>query len=109
MTKKEELLLELMMNGKESLEGTKDSHQDMIDDYRKNGFGDTHPSNIEGIKTGLHYTHGYTIGHLELLKHFTSLIGKSEEELIDIISENEKISAENEKYMNDLLKNIKNG
>jgi len=79
----------------------------MIEEYQENGFGDMHPGNIESYKTGLHYTHGYTIGHLELLKEINMLLSMSKKEIIALIKKNEIIAAENKKYMDELLKEIK--
>lgn len=80
----------------------------MIEDYQDNGFGDMHPGNIESHKSGLNYTLGYTVGHLELLKKINKLIKMSPEEIRDLILENKKIDKENKKYMDDILKRIKN-
>jgi len=74
----------------ESLEKTKSDYEEMIEEYQKNGFGDMHPGNIEGYKTGLAYTHGYTVGHLELLKKINTLMKMSAPEIESLIKENEK-------------------
>jgi len=108
MNKKEKLISQVLNDGIESLKKTKQNHEEMIKDYQNNGFGDMHKDNIEDYKTGLSYTHGYCIGHLELLKKINSLLDMSVDEINELISDNEKIKLENEKYMSDLLNEIKN-
>lgn len=107
MNKKEKLIYKVLNDGSEGLKKTKKNHEEMIKDYQTNGFGDMHPNNIGSYKTGLSYTHGYCIGHLELLKEINSLLSMSVNEIKELISENEKISIENDKYMNSLLDEIK--
>ena len=60
LSEREDLILKVLNNGKESLEKTQKDHKEMISEYEKNGFGDMHPGNIEGYKLGLNYTLGYT-------------------------------------------------
>jgi len=106
-SEKESLILKVINNGKKGLEKTQKSHEEMIEDYQNNGFGDMHPGNIESHKTGLSYTLGYTFGHLELLKSVNNLMNMSPEEIRDLILENKRIEKENKKHMDDILKEIK--
>lgn len=108
MNDKEKLILQVLNESKESLEKTKLDHEEMMKDFKENGYGDVHTNNIESIKTGLSYTHGYCIGHLELLKKINSLINMSEDEIKELIKENEEIAAQNKKHMDEVLKEIKN-
>lgn len=93
---KEELILKVINDGKKSLKKTKKNHEKMIREYQKKGFGDMHPNNIEGYKSGLHYTLGYTIGHLELLKLTNNLISMTPCQIEDLIKENKKIERQSE-------------
>jgi len=105
---KEELILKVINDGKNSLNRTKKNHEKMIREYQKNGLGDMHPNNIEGYKSGLHYTLGYTIGHLELLKLVNNLINMTPCQIKDLIKDNNKIERRNKKYLDELFKKIRN-
>lgn len=108
LSEKEQLIQQVINDGSEQLAKTRDEHAEQLADYRKNGFDkEIHPDNIESIKTGLHYTHGYAIGHFCLLEKVNNLMEMSIDEIKELIAENKRISAENEKRMNDILNNIK--
>jgi len=104
---KEELILKVVNDGKKSLEKTQKDYEKLINEYQKNGFGDMHPNNIELYKTGLHYTLGYTFGHLELLKKTNNLMSMTKSQIELLIKENKKIERRNKKYVKELLEKIK--
>ena len=104
---KEELILKVINDGQKSLEKTQKNHEKMIKKYHKKGFGDMHPNNIEGYKSGLNYTLGYTFGHLELLKKVNSLMEMTPGQIKDLIKENKKIDRQNKKYMKEMFDKLK--
>lgn len=106
-SKKEKLILKVINDGKKGLKKTQKNHEEMIKEYQENGFGDMHPNNIEGYKTGLSYTLGYTFGHLELLKQVNKLIKMSPKEIKDLIAENKRIEKKNKKHLKDVFNRIK--
>ena len=105
MEDKIKLILEML--NKNSLDDFLKNQESMIDDYKQNGWKDTHPDNIEDIKTGLHYSKGYAIGHIELMKSVNELFDMSIDEIKELKKENERIDKENKEYMDNLLKKIK--
>lgn len=106
LNKKEELIMKYLNGGMEVIEEIRDREESAIKDYKENGFGDTHPDNIEDIKSSHNYTHGYSIGHIELFKVIKNLISLDEQGIIDLMKEEEKIKEENDKYLNSLFKEI---
>ena len=108
MTEKEKLILDLL-GDPTPVEELKQRQLDTLEDFNQNGYGDIHPSNIESIKDGLHYTHGYCVGHIELLKKITELISMGVTELADLKSENDRVVEDNRKMFDNLLKEIKDG
>lgn len=104
---KEDLISEVVNDGKKGLKKVQKNHEKMIKDYQKNGFGDMHPGNIESYKTGLSYTLGYTFGHLELLKKVNNLLEMTPGQIEDLIKENKKIEKENKKHMKEVFNRIK--
>lgn len=108
MNEKEQLIHQLINDGRASLERTLKEHEEWIEDYRKNGLPkDCHPSNEKGYESGLTYTQGYCIGHLELLKKINSLLESNTDEIKDVIEENKRIEEENRKHMDEVLSKIK--
>lgn len=106
-TEKEELIIKVINDGSKAMNKTQKNHEKMIKNHQENGFGDMHPNNIEGYKTGLNYTLGYTFGHLELLKKVNELISMTPEEIKELIKENEKIALENKRHLDDVFLKIK--
>ena len=108
MTKKEKLILSVLEEGSEKINDLEESRQEMIEDYEKNGFGDMHPENIEGYKTGLHYTWGYCVGHKFLLEKITKLLSMNTKEIEEMIEEDKRISEENSKRLKKIFDDIHN-
>lgn len=102
-SEKEELIVKVINSNVEALKGIRDNHQEMIDEYQKSGFGDIHPDNIEEYKTGLSYTLGYTIGHLELLNKINELVSMSPDEIKELILDNEKFLMEKRRHLDNVL------
>lgn len=109
MSKKEELIKLIINDGIDQMKKTQKDHGEQIDEYHKNGFKDTHPDNIEGIKEGLNYTHGYTFGHLCLLDKMNRLLDMTEGELENLIEKNKETDKKNKEYLKELKEKIKKG
>lgn len=107
MTKKEELILEIIKSRMEPLKSLGEEQEDQLKDIRKNGYGDIHPANQESVVTGLSYTHGYTVGHNVLAESIIELLGMTDDEIVQLNLENERIEAENKKTMDEMWGKIK--
>ena len=108
MEDKEKIILDIIKEHLKHIEKFGKEQKDMLDDVRK-GDSDIHPNNIEDIKSGLSYSHGYSVGHSELSKKIIKLLNMSVDEINDMLAEEEEIRKENKRYMDNLLERIKNG
>lgn len=108
MNEKEQLIHQILNEGKENLEKLLKEYEERIEDYRKNGLPEGwHPAHEKGYEASLTYTQGYCIGHLELLKNINSLLESNTDEIKDVIAENERISELNRKHFDEVFGDIK--
>jgi hypothetical protein len=98
MTDKEKLILDLVQGQMNSLKILGENQSKDLNDIRKNGYGDIHPSNQESVITGLSYTHGYTVGYNVLAEKILELLGMTDGEIVELNEKNERIVEENKNY-----------
>jgi hypothetical protein len=80
----------------------------MLKDLRDNGYGNIHPFYRDEMKSGISYTHGYSVGHKCLAEQVIELLKMTEDEITSKIEDDKRIEEENKNYMEDLLKSFKN-
>jgi hypothetical protein len=107
MTNKEKLIIDIITKGLESIIKVGEEQEKMLKNLRDNGYGDIHSFYKDEMKSGISYTHGYSVGHKILAKKVIELINMTESEIESQIEEDKKTEEENKKYMNKLLKSIK--
>ena len=107
MEGKDKLIYDIIMSSISGLEKVGRNQQKQINNLRENGYGDIHTAFQDEMKSGLSYTHGYTVGHIELAKIIMSLLKMTEEEIKSYIKKNKEIEKENKKYTKNLFKDMK--
>jgi len=107
MTNKEKLILDILTKGLESIIKVGEEQEEMLKDLRDNGYGDIHPFHRDEMKSGISYTHGYSVGHKNLAEQVIELLKMTEDEITSKIEDDKRIEEENKKYMEDLLKSFK--
>jgi len=107
MTNKEKLILDILTKDLESIIKVGEEQEEMLKDLRDNGYGDIHPFHRDEMKSGISYTHGYSVGHKCLAEQVIELLKMTEDEITSKIEDDKRIEEENKKYMEDLLKSFK--
>jgi len=107
MTNKEKLILDILTKGLESIIKVGEEQEKMLKDLRDNGYGDIHPFHRDEMKSGISYTHGYSVGHKCLAEQVIELLKMTEDEITSKIEDDKRIEEENKKYMEELLKSFK--
>ena len=108
MTKKEELIIGIFKEDLKGLRKVLKDQEKQIADIRKNGIDkEVHPAYHLEIHTGLSYTSGYCTGHIKCAESTIELLGMTSKEIEELIAENKRISAENDKYLKEIFNDIK--
>lgn len=107
MTNKDKLILDILTKGLKSITKVGEEQEKMLKDLRDNGYGDIHPFHRDEMKSGISYTHGYSVGHKCLAEQVIELLKMTEDEITSKIEDDKRIEEENKKYMEDLLKSFK--
>jgi len=107
MNNKEKLITDIIKRDLEGIVRLGKDQEKMLDDLRKNGYGDIHPFYQDEMKSGISYSYGYTVGHKCLAEIVLEFLEMTEEEIQEHIAESERIAKENKKYAKKLLKEIK--
>ena len=102
MEDKEKLIYDIIKSGLKGISKLGKQQEKMIKDLRKDGYGDIHPFYKDEMKSGISYTHGYTVGHLALANDILDLLKMSEEEIVELNKKNKDIERQNEEYMKNL-------
>lgn len=109
MTKKEELILEILEKDLKGIRTHLKSQEKEIEKLKKKGFdSDIHPAWHLDIKTGLSYTQGYCTGYISHSEQVISLLKlKDDKAVLDLIAENKKIEAANKKHLDEVFGEVK--
>ena len=107
MKDRDKLICDIIKSGLKNIDKLGKQQEKIIKDLRKDGYDDIHPFYKDEMKSGASYTHGYTVGHLNLASNILDLLKMTTEEIIEYNIENERISNENKKYMKNLRKEMK--
>ena len=107
MKNKEKLIYDIINSGLKSISKLSKQQEKMIKGLRKDGYGDINPFYKDEMKSGISYTHGYTVGHLLLAKDVLSLLKMSKEEIVELNIKNKDIKRQNEEYMKNLKAEMK--
>jgi len=106
MTYKEQLIIGIIEENLPSIKELGEVQEREIKKIREEGYGDIHPFYQDEIKSGISYTHGYTVGHLSLASNILSLMRMSEEDIVKWIEDKEKIKLENEELRKSFIKKL---
>ncbi len=107
MTNKEKLILDILTKGLESIIKIGEEQEEMLKDLRDNGYGDIHPFHRDEMKSGISYTHGYSVGHKCLAEQVIELLKMTEDEITSKIEDDKRSEEENKRYIEELLKSFK--
>jgi hypothetical protein len=107
MTNKEKIIIDILKKDLESIVKVGEEQEKLLKDLRDNGYGDIHTLYRDEMKSGVSYTHGYSVGHKVLAEQVIELLNMTEDEINSKIEDDKRIEEENKKYMENLLKSFK--